>query len=284
MATVVDQVINGAIDVHTHIGPDPHRERRMDALEVCQYAQNLGLGGLVLKSHQYPTEPVAAMVRHTVKDIQIWGAVALDEEVGGVNASAVECSARMGGRVVWMPTESADHHYRKQKNDKKGLSLLGPDGSLTKETLQVLEVVREHRLSLASGHISGPELRALLAETKRMGIGPVIITHPLLMTFVPDLSIEELRSLADQGNLVEFCFVACMPGSSRQVPPAEMAATMRALGIQHVVLGTDGGLNWLPPAPELLRVGIASLNKVGMSAGELETITKANPSRWLKIA
>ena len=54
----VDRFLEGAIDIHVHFEPDPRVERRADALETAQNAKDLGMRGLVLKSHEYPTTPV----------------------------------------------------------------------------------------------------------------------------------------------------------------------------------------------------------------------------------
>ena len=103
----VDRLLEGALDIHVHIAPDPRVERRGSAIDVAQQAREFGMRGLVLKSHEYPTHPVAYTASQAVPDITLIGGVALDVEVGGLNPMAVECTALMGGRVVWMPTFSA---------------------------------------------------------------------------------------------------------------------------------------------------------------------------------
>jgi hypothetical protein len=81
MATSADELIVGAIDLHCHHGPDPHRERSVDAAEAVQEAADIGMAAVVLKSHAYPTGPIAVLLQ--------------DEMLRcGVPASAVDAMAR----------------------------------------------------------------------------------------------------------------------------------------------------------------------------------------------
>ena len=123
----VDRLLEGAIDIHVHFAPDPRVERRGDAIQVARQARDLGMRGMVLKSHEYPTQPVAYTVSQVVPDITLIGGVALDVEVGGLNPMAVECTANMGGRVVWMPTFSAQAD-RAHKGLNGGIYLLDQQG------------------------------------------------------------------------------------------------------------------------------------------------------------
>lgn len=55
----IDRILEGAVDIHVNFGPDPKVERRASAIEVAHQAKEMGMQGLVLKSHEYPTHPVA---------------------------------------------------------------------------------------------------------------------------------------------------------------------------------------------------------------------------------
>lgn len=45
-------------------------------------ARDMGMRGMVLKSHEYPTHPVAYTASQAVPDITLIGGIALDFEVG----------------------------------------------------------------------------------------------------------------------------------------------------------------------------------------------------------
>ena len=109
--TTLDQVgdaarelLQGAIDIHVHFAPDPYAERRLTADVLVQNARTAGLAGLVLKSHEYPTQPLAWLLDRQNDDINVYGGLALDHGVGGLNMEAVSVSLSIGAKVVWMPT------------------------------------------------------------------------------------------------------------------------------------------------------------------------------------
>ena len=39
----VDRILEGAIDIHVHIAPDPKVERRAGAIDVARQAEELGM-------------------------------------------------------------------------------------------------------------------------------------------------------------------------------------------------------------------------------------------------
>jgi hypothetical protein len=92
--------LTGAADLHCHFGPDAHRERSVDALEAARDAATAGHAALVLKSHDYPTPALAAIVDQVVDGVRVFGGICCDYDVGGVNPAAVETALRLGARIV----------------------------------------------------------------------------------------------------------------------------------------------------------------------------------------
>jgi hypothetical protein len=70
-----DALVVGAIDMHCHHGPDPHRVRSVDAAQAVREAEGLGLAAVVLKSHAYPTGPVAMLMQQTVERVRVFGGI-----------------------------------------------------------------------------------------------------------------------------------------------------------------------------------------------------------------
>src|SRR3989304_4169189 len=97
--SAIERLMQGSIDMHVHHGPDPRVERRLDALQTALQAQEAGMRAIVLKNHDYPTVPVAYIVGQLAPKVAVLGSISLDYEVGGLNPSAVEASARMGARA-----------------------------------------------------------------------------------------------------------------------------------------------------------------------------------------
>src|SRR5512136_2667235 len=104
----LDDLLRGAIDMHLHPGPDMF-PCRVDALEAAKQARQVGMRAIVIKNHTYPTTPLAMMVAQLVPEVAVFGSICLDDDIGGLNADAVEKHAGMGARVVWMPTFSSSN-------------------------------------------------------------------------------------------------------------------------------------------------------------------------------
>src|SRR4030095_1649263 len=139
-----DALVVGAIDMHCHHGPDPHRVRSVDAAEAVREVEALGLGAVVLKSHAYPTGPVAILMRQTLSPGRVFGGICCDFEVGALNPAAVEVALRTGGKVVWLPTFSSVCDRRKLGLPGPGIPLLDGAGHLVPAVEGILRLVPDH--------------------------------------------------------------------------------------------------------------------------------------------
>jgi hypothetical protein len=277
----VDRVLEGAIDIHVHIAPDPLVERRADTIDVARQAQEMGMQGLVLKSHQYPTHPVAYTVSQIIPQLTLIGGIALDVAVGGLNPMAVEATAQMGGRVVWMPTYSA-RADRETKGLSGGICLLDDDGRLVPEVFAVLEVIKSHDMVLATGHISTAESMALIQEARNMGIHRLVVTHATTMTYWTGMTVEDMKALAGMGAYIEHCMHVMMPTTYR-MEPKDMVKTISAIGPEKCILSTDFGQDYHPMPAEGMRMGVATMLRSGLEEVEVGMMVKDNPARLLGL-
>jgi|TARA_B100002003_G_scaffold1458_1_gene1314 hypothetical protein len=275
----VDRILEGALDIHVHFSPDPKVERRAGAVEIALQAKELGMQGVVLKSHEYPTHPVADTTSELVPEVTVLGGVALDLGVGGLNIHAVEATANMGGRIVWMPTYSAKAD-REAKGLDGGISLLDSSGSLVPEVHPILEMVKAHDMVLATGHISTAESMSLVAEARNMGINRVVVTHGTTMSFWTGMTLEDMKELAAMGAFVEHCMHVVMPTTHR-MDPKDLAKTISAIGPEKCILSTDFGQDFHPMPAEGMRMGIATMLRSGMEEVEVGMLVKDNPSRLM---
>lgn len=277
----VDRLMEDAVDIHVHFAPDPKVERRSDALEVAHLAKEMGMRGLVLKSHEYPTHPVAYTVSKMVPGISLIGGISLDVEVGGLNPMALEASANMGGRVVWMPTFSS-RADRQRKGLDGGIYILDGRNHLVPEVYTLLEIIKEHDMVLATGHLSTEESMVLVDEARNLGIQRIVVTHASTMAFWTGMTLEDMKALAAKGAFIEHCIHVTMPLTLR-MNPTELAEMVQAIGPEHCVVSTDFGQAYHPVPPEGLRMGIATLLKAGMEEVEVGMMVKDNPSRLLGL-
>ena len=276
-----DRILEGALDIHVHFAPDPRVERRGSAIEIAKQARDMGMRGLVLKSHDYPTHPVAYTVSEVVPGITLIGGIALDVEVGGLNPMAVESTAKMGGRVVWMPTYSA-RADRQYKGLSGGISVLGDDKRLVPEVYAILELIKSHDMVLATGHLSTEESMTLVAEARNLGIRRIVVTHATTMSFLTGMTLEDMKTLASMGAYIEHCLHVMMPLTYRMTP-RELVETITAIGTEHCIISSDFGQDYHPMPAEGMRMGIATLLQAGLEEVEVGMLVKDNPSRLMGL-
>jgi hypothetical protein len=168
------------VDLHVHAAPSL-LPRHGDDAQTIAAERALGFSTLVLKSHEGSTAERAALAGDGV-----YGGVVLNSAVGGANPDAVEVAARLGARVVWLPTVSSATHKAGSANPElsvhKGFELrlveVFQDGRLRPEWYDVLDAVAAHDLVLASGHLSADETASLFNSAADRGITRLLVNHP----------------------------------------------------------------------------------------------------------
>ena len=276
------ELLRGAYDTHMHISPDVV-ERKIDDITLARKFAELGMDGLVLKSHYGSTAERAAVVRAAVPGMNALGAIALNRAVGGVNPLAVEIAAREGARTVWLPTvDSVNESHereappgakvpvwvklqlelREQGIEIPPVPVVDPgDGTVLPELREVLAMIARHNMLLATGHLSRDEIFAVVDAALEEGVRDIVITHPEFPS--QDLSVEDQQALADKGALLERCFTTPHTG---KVTWDRWIENIRATGPEHSVLSTDLGQVFNPPVED----GLALLADRHLAAGFTE--------------
>ena len=283
----LDELLQGAIDMHLHTGPDV-MPSRVDALEAAKQARQAGMRAIVIKNHSYPTTPLAILVRQLVPEVAVFGSVCLDDDIGGLNSDALEKHADMGARVVWMPTfSSANSRPAMRKLGLKlegdGFSIIDARGRVVPEIEKILYIIKTHGMVLASGHISPQESLALVKRARAVGVEKIVITHPSDAEFVVQAhSVGQLQRLAGMGAFIEQTFVTMLP-TEWSHPPGPRIKAMREIGFEHCIMSTDLGQFWNLPPAEGMRLFMATLLRNGVSQSEIEMMVKKNPARLLSL-
>ncbi len=272
----IEQLLRGSIDRHIHFGPDFQQERVVDALQGARLAQEAGMRAIVLKSHVYPTAPLAYIVSQVVPGINVLGSISLDFEVGGLNTHALEASAKLGAKVVWMPTFSSAKDMKKKGLPGPGITILDEEGKLLPVVAEILDIIKSYRMVLATGHLSDVEIFALVDEATKKRVPKIVITHPTTY-----LSLEEQRRMAEKGAFIEHCFGITMPLS--RIDPMRIVEAVRAVGAERCIMSTDFGQTHNPTPAEGMRVGIAVMLKCGLTEKEIELLIKVNPAKLLDL-
>lgn len=275
-------LLRGATDLHLHFGPDAHLERSVDALDAAQQAAAAGMAAIVLKSHDYPTAVVAAVVDRVVSGVRVFGGLTLDRQVGGLNPDAVQVSARLGAKIVWMPTLSSANDHAKLGFPGPGISLL-QDNALRPELNEIFALAAAHDMVLASGHVSVPEIDAFLQGARAAGVSKLLITHALETLAGPTLTIDDLLRFVRAGAMIEFSYLTC-GGALATEPPETIGAAIRAVGPAHCVLSTDYGQKRNVVPVEGMRRFIRDMLACGIEAIDIQTMAHANPARLLGLS
>jgi hypothetical protein len=276
------QDLHGVLDFHVHSDPDS-MPRSIDAIDAAKLARSRGLRGIVLKNHYEPTASLAYIVRKEVPGIEVFGGIALNRAVGGVNPAAVEKMAQTKGgwgRVVWMPTFDAENQVR-YSHENRPFVPVSKDGRLLPEVGEVLDLIARYKLTLATGHSSPAEILLLIREAKRRGIDRILVTHAMLPPVRMD--IDRMREAARLGALIEFVYNA-MIGPNKAYDMPECAEAIRQVGPEHCVLSSDLGQAGNPLHPDGLAAFLSGLGRAGFSTQQLEIMSQRNPARLLGLS
>ena len=272
------ELLAGAIDVHVHAGPDPYTERRMDARELAQAARERRMGGLVLKSHEYCTQPLAWALQREFPGLRLYGGIALDHGVGGLNPEALRIALKLGTKVVWMPTFDAAH-WRAHSPGRffaaaEPIRAIDEDGRLLDICHELLDLIAEHDAVLASGHLSVEESLPLVQAARERGIR-CVITHASFWW-----PIEAQREVAALGGWLEQCAIATYHEGGESAFE-QIAAQVRAVGPQHTILATDLGQAANPDPPEGFAIWIGRFLQAGFRSDDVGRMVRENPLELL---
>jgi hypothetical protein len=287
------ELLHGAIDMHAHTHPALF-PRPIDDADLALRALDYGMRGFVLKDHDSSTTGRAYHVNKTYTDVDAYGAIVLNRSVGGINAHVVQAALHYGAKVVWMPSNHSKWHAeyfdmpdypqlgRMQRQlPGPGVTVFDDAGQLTEDTLLILDLVAEADVCLATGHLSLPEIRALLDEANRRGVSKFLVTHVNWALCKLDLDVQ--RELIDKGAYLEYVAVSCCSPMFYEQNPTELAEWVEQLSGDRLVLSSDLGQPSAPPHPEGMRMLIRAMLDVGASKDELEKMTKGNPATLLNL-
>ncbi|HEY1213796.1 MAG TPA: DUF6282 family protein [Bryobacteraceae bacterium] len=277
----MSQYLEGVIDIHAHCGPDSI-PRSLDGVQLAEMARDHGMRGLVLKNHFEPTASLAYLVRKQVPQIAVFGGITLNLATGGMNPRAVEHMALVSGgqgRCVWMGSLDTESHRRFTGEDRPFVSI-SRDGALLPETKDVISVIAEHRLILATGHSTTDEVLMLVREARRQGVRKVVVTHAMMAP--THMLIGRMCEAAEMGAFIEFVYNGLI-GIHKEFEPLDYAEAICAVGPQRCIVASDLGQAANPPHPEGLIAFFTALRREGLSQSEIARMSRHNPALLLDL-
>lgn len=245
------KVLDGTVDLHCHSGPSPF-PRRLDHVDASYDGARIGMRAILVKSHHHNTAMDVLAMSKLLADAPtpVYGGVALNTEVGGVNPSAVALAIQMGGRCVWGPTVSAAQHIAAHSHDDGfptvGADLyelpenpIGEDGDITAAGDAVTKLVAEADILLTGGHLDGESMGAFMENAHRNGVKRLLLHHPDFIVNTPEHEIERMLSF---GAFVEHELAMYHPDvPAPRWPIQRLVDWIEKIGPERTVIDSDLG-------------------------------------------
>lgn len=290
----IPDLLVGAVDLHVHPAPSPF-PRNIGIRGVADQAHAAGFRAILIKSHHHSMVTDIAAVDDAIGGlpIPVYSGVALNNYVGGINPYAVELSLQMGGRMVWMPTVSSEQHICVHEREEHlkfpstsitlrkttPIAVLDQAGNLLPETREVLQLVKDADAILSTGHMSPPEITAVLRAANKMGLRRMVVNHP---NFVIEANPAQAREWVELGAVVEHGLVQYDDRTTFfQWNVDTMLSFIDAVGIDNTIIGSDLGQKNNPfPINSYERV-LGQLLDAGVSREDIRKLVAVNTGRVL---
>lgn len=237
--------LKGVIDMHVHSNPDIRR-RAYDDFDLMEAAIRVGARAIVIKTHQGTTMDRAYLCnRHNElihqgdNDFTMYGSVTLNRQVGGINPAAVESALKLGAKVIWLPTQSAGNHLRRNGQSTDNCVEVIKDGNIVPELGDIFRLINEFDAVLGTAHLSPEECFRIVEAARDAGVKKIVITHP--EWWLVGMSIEDqIRMVNDYNVILEHCFAQPFDGGYKSNLEMNLEAIL-ACGFKNVMVSTDGG-------------------------------------------
>ena len=291
----IDALLVGAIDPHVHSGPSI-APRGLDHVELLEQASKAGFAAVVTKDHDYSGVMTAAVIKKHFPGLKtkIYSSIVLNNVVGGFNPYAVEHTAAMGGKIVWLPTLAAENHLRWQATAKwthpastekmrpaVGIPVLNGDKSLRDEVKTVLDIVARNDMVLASGHLHVSQTWLVFEEALRRGVKRLVLTHP---EDIVDASMNDVQGIAAMGAYVEHSLCMFLEGCKfKSCESEDLRKHIDAAGVEQTILCSDLGQTGTFSPVEGFRRGIRLCMDLGYDDDQIRKMVSTNTARALGI-
>lgn len=277
---LTDPILKGAVDLHAHFGPDAFA-RQWDAFEIAKFMKERGMRGAVFKNHFSESAGLAYLIRkYAAPGFEAFGGLALNAEVGGINPMAVRYFAAVEGkyaRIVWMPTHDSEHEAS-YSGDHRPFVSVSKDGVLLPNVLEVLDLIKQFNLTLATGHVTPVETLQILEEAKKRGIPHLIVTHPGLGPMFTDPTIDQIKQMVGLGAKIEVVANELW-GKDKD----KILAMIKTVGPASCFVSSDSGLVGTPYHTDAFVKAIRILRQAGYSESDLDLMFRKNPAELIGL-
>ncbi len=295
----VRELLEGFVDVHIHAGPSL-MAREVDAWDMAREAVKGKFRAIVIKDHHLPTIGVTRIIRDHLGDktLRVFGSLALNNSIGGLNPMAVEVAIGFGAKVVWMPTVSSRNHIemhrvyskkypfpaveKKLTIPEEPIVCIDANGDLTPEAENVLRVIAKHPdVVLATGHVSRGEVHAIVRRAGSLGINRIMVDHPYFMV---EATTEDIKTWHSLGAYIEFTAVTSVPSSKFYcLPASKVAGLIKTLGPERLIFSSDYGQLGNGSPVDGMCAFIQLLLEEGVDRRSIVQILRQNPAQLMGL-
>ena len=281
--------LEGMYDLHVHPAPSVQR-RTFTALEAVKLASEERMAGLLLKDHTYNTITMARTINEMGFQTKAFGAIMLNEAVGGVSPSVVEIALALGTKEIEMPTYSSKGHFDAYGDDQKifpykkrvkPIYILDDHGHLIPEVEEIMQLVKGTDAFLASGHLSPLEVDAIVRRAKELGCKVMISS---VSTDMPGYPLEAQKKWASDLVFMEHDYAAVTDMPHTRTSINTIVEQIRTVGAERCVIATDAGNIKLPRNVESMRDFVGRLIEGGLTDKEIDLMGRRNPGILLGIS
>jgi len=281
----VKRLMDGAIDNHVHSAPDPYMARIGDQIDLAIAACQAGMGGILFgEPHQVPSSFLQAQTQkvvnqwadeHGKRRIDVFGGVALNYAVGGLNPAAVLASARIGGKIVWPPGVDSSH-YHKLLGVPGGIDVLDENDNVVPAMKEILGLIAEGDLVLNMSCLGVKDVFCLIDEAKKIGVKRMNVVHPNQTTSL--MTVEQRKIAADKGASIELTCVDFLPPNFSW---DDFMETYKLIGPDRIICGSDNGCFAFYTPVVAFRAYITGMLLHDIPDKDVEKMVKTNARRLL---
>ena len=212
------ELLRGAVDIHIHHAPDLY-VRIQDPIELAQDARSAGMRAICIKRHNFPTGALAQMAQKIVPEVDIFGSLTCNRQVGGLNPIAVEAAIKYGVRQIRLPTIDSTNHevvtgsvgqHGKGLTIKGGISdyalkqprlyCLDQNGAVLPELKEIIAQVSDAGIILNLGHTWFKEMLSVIDQARRQNVKRIVCDHPFFLR----LDLDQQFAIVDRGAFMNF--------------------------------------------------------------------------------
>lgn len=291
------RIMDGVIDLHIHAGPSV-MAREVDAAEMLREAEAAGYRAFVVKDHFAPTVMTAQLLEKHMGSgsTRVFGGIALNNSVGGLNVKALDAAYAMGAKIFWMPTVSTLNHIQAHTGTgvkfpstrgmtvaEKPIVYVDEDGRLRDDALEVLEyAAKKEDLIMGTGHGSLREVDAAICKAAELGVKRILVNHPFYMI---GADLAHMKKWAELGAYIELNATVFVPESKFCSTPMDTAREiLKEIPADRLVVDSDyGQLGNGSVSGGLLHFMNMLRDECGVTEEQMELMTKTNPARLLGL-